>query len=333
MKFITPSYYRFFRCTADKCSDNCCIGWEIEIDDATATLYRSIDGNFGDRLRKNITTDNCFILQNDRCPFLNETGLCDIIIHCGEDHLCQICRDHPRYFEWFPDRKEGGLGLSCEEAARLILTTDRVTYEQAETDEEPEDADEELFSFLRAIREDFFAVLDDGSLSLQEALTVILDKAVSAQQQADGDCCEAAPGGDIASLLTLFADFEPIDGEWERELAGLHQTADSLAALPPLLQQEEAYMRNLCRYFLWRYLLKSVFDGLLLPRVKFALISAWFIRVMCAGSHDLPVWIQKSKLYSKEMEYSSENRELFYDFTFEKGCLSANCIKQLLRNM
>ena len=33
------------------------------------------------------------------------------------------------------------------------------------------------------------------------------------------------------------------------------------------------------------------------------------------------------------MEYSSENRELFYDFTFEKGCLSANCIKQLLRNL
>ena len=36
--------------------------------------------------------------------------------------LCDICSIHPRYFEWFANIKEGGIGLCCEEAARIILS-------------------------------------------------------------------------------------------------------------------------------------------------------------------------------------------------------------------
>ena len=118
MIFRVPFYYNTFKCIADKCSDNCCIGWEIEIDSDTAEYYKSVGGAFGKRLSENISEENSFILKGERCPFLNEKNLCDIIINCGEEHLCQICRDHPRYFEWFADKKEGGIGLCCEEAAR-----------------------------------------------------------------------------------------------------------------------------------------------------------------------------------------------------------------------
>ena len=33
MDIFAPSYYKKFKCIADKCHHNCCIGWEIDIDD------------------------------------------------------------------------------------------------------------------------------------------------------------------------------------------------------------------------------------------------------------------------------------------------------------
>ena len=148
MLFYTPDYYNKFRCIADKCTDNCCIGWEIEVDSDTAEYYRSVQGEFGHRLNENISDSDTFILKGERCPFLNENNLCDIIINCGEEHLCQICRDHPRFFNWYGDVKEGGIGLSCEEGARLILESDSVSFCKGEVQEEPEEVDGELFDFL-----------------------------------------------------------------------------------------------------------------------------------------------------------------------------------------
>ena len=40
MKQIYPSYYTAFRCIGGACGDNCCIGWEIEIDSKTLAAYR-----------------------------------------------------------------------------------------------------------------------------------------------------------------------------------------------------------------------------------------------------------------------------------------------------
>ncbi|MBQ8904241.1 MAG: flagellin lysine-N-methylase, partial [Oscillospiraceae bacterium] len=87
-----PSYCRDFRCSAGECSDSCCIGWEIDIDDKTAGYYMDVKGEFGEKLRNNIQKGSpcSFILQNERCPFLNENNLCEIILNIGEDKLCHI---------------------------------------------------------------------------------------------------------------------------------------------------------------------------------------------------------------------------------------------------
>lgn len=37
-----PSYYEKFHCIADQCKDNCCYGWEIDIDEGTMDYYRSL---------------------------------------------------------------------------------------------------------------------------------------------------------------------------------------------------------------------------------------------------------------------------------------------------
>lgn len=87
MKLIAPEYYTKFHCIADKCRHSCCVGWEIEIDPDKLVYYRSIEGEFGARLQKGIAeADDAaqFILDDEeRCPFLNRTGLCDMITALG----------------------------------------------------------------------------------------------------------------------------------------------------------------------------------------------------------------------------------------------------------
>ena len=40
----------------------------------------------------------------------------------GEDKLCTVCKEYPRYAEQFGDIIEKGIGLSCEEAGRIIFS-------------------------------------------------------------------------------------------------------------------------------------------------------------------------------------------------------------------
>ncbi|MBE6812236.1 MAG: hypothetical protein E7523_05080 [Ruminococcaceae bacterium] len=340
MKFITPSYYDEFQCVADKCTDNCCIGWEIGIDSDTAAYYRSLGGAFGKRLCENIADDDTFILQDERCPFLNNKNLCDIIIHCGKEHLCQICRDHPRYFEWYGNVKEGGIGLSCEEGARLILTTDRVLLNESQTDENEEEIDEELFRFLCVSRKQIFDLLAREDMPPADKLCEILSFAEKLQfimdnpQAQESDFVQTAKsfaGDPVCAVAELFSDFEPIDAAWTTSLremqAGLPISFSALSG------REENYIINLCRYFLWRYFLKGVFDGEILSKVKFAVVSPLVIRLLCGKEGGCASWIEKSKLYSKQMEYSDENRELFYDYTYEKAYLATPQLQLLVKTV
>lgn len=333
MLFRVPSYYNSFKCIADKCTDNCCIGWEIDIDCDTAEYYKSVGGDFGKRLRENISDENSFILKGERCPFLNGNNLCDIIINCGEEHLCQICRDHPRYFEWYGNIKEGGIGLSCEEGSRLILTDNSTEIAESVVDEEEEPIDEALFSVLLDARAEIFAELDSEA-SLKEKLSYLLGFAERLQFYIDNRETDAeyVPSdgikeADIRDIVSLYSDFEPIDSEWEMELSSLISGGVVISAPTA---EEEKYMLNLCRYFIWRYFLKGVFDEEILSKVKLAVVSVLLIKYMTRGDSSLRCWIEKSKLYSKQMEYSDENRELFYDYTYEKECLSTAVLKRLI---
>ena len=125
MKIVYPDYYPAFSCIADRCNHSCCIGWEIDIDQDALTRFQSAEGPMGQRLKENISLEGepHFILgEDERCPFLNEKGLCDLILYGGEEILCQICTDHPRFRNFLPGRTEIGVGLCCEAAGQLILS-------------------------------------------------------------------------------------------------------------------------------------------------------------------------------------------------------------------
>lgn len=91
MKTFVPDYYNDFKCLAGDCKHSCCIGWEIDIDADTLEYYNSVEGDFGKRLKNNIShnEDTAFFAMDScgRCPFLNEKGLCDIMLNLGFDKV------------------------------------------------------------------------------------------------------------------------------------------------------------------------------------------------------------------------------------------------------
>ena len=50
MLIRTPDYYDKFKCIAGECKDTCCAGWQVDVDDASYEYYKTITGDFGDRL-------------------------------------------------------------------------------------------------------------------------------------------------------------------------------------------------------------------------------------------------------------------------------------------
>ena len=198
-----PTYCKSFKCTADKCRDNCCIGWEIDIDPSSAEYYDSVNGEFGDRLRSNIEKGEIcsFKLKGERCPFLNDSNLCDIIINLGENYLCQICDAHPRFRNELPDRIEIGFGLSCEAAGRLILSKKEPVkfLPKIDTDDE-----------IILLRDEIISILQNREISLEQRI----DNAFSLLG-ADKDC---RPLSEWAKRLL---ELERLDEDWTKLLLKL----------------------------------------------------------------------------------------------------------------
>ena len=105
MKIVVPGYYKTFQCIADRCRHTCCVGWEIDVDNASLLRYEQVSGALGEKLRSNIVRDECphfRLTEGERCPFLTRDNLCQLILELGPDSLCQICSDHPAFAMSFP---------------------------------------------------------------------------------------------------------------------------------------------------------------------------------------------------------------------------------------
>ena len=318
MIFRVPSYYDDFHCIADKCKDNCCIGWEIDIDDITAEKYFSVKGEFGERLRSSISAENPSFIpdKSGRCPFLNKDNLCDIILNLGEDKLCDICNNHPRYFEWFGNIKEGGIGLSCEEASRIILSSSFSLIEKEIKDEETDFPDDEiLFDFLLSAREKIIAYLSDENIPLQNALYdiyeygFILEEAVFRE---DFSVPEIKSSGkkfspDIQKTLDFLLTLEKLSPEWEPYLISVKNDRTNEDFF---IKETDKYLRNIAIYFVFRYFLKSVYDGEIVPYINLMAISVFILAFLFSkGDLSLENCSFIAKNFSKEIEYSEENTE------------------------
>jgi len=303
MKLIAPDYYEDFVCIAGACRHSCCIGWEIDIDGDTLALYREVGGSFGERLCAGIEErpeGACFRLGADgRCPFLNGDGLCDVILRLGEEALSQICTDHPRFCAFFGDRTELGLGLCCEEAARIILSRrEKTSLTVLDDDGGGEALSEEERLFLEK-RERIFALAQDRGRSISERMQNMLNEV---------QC--VLPQKSLAGWIDVFLSMEQMDGAWGTLLERARALGGTLSSVLPG-EWETAWEQLLC-YFVYRHACdpaRDIGEAVLFSVLSVSVIRSLFACLYGQGGADLGSLTELCRLYSSEIEYSEENTE------------------------
>lgn len=215
MKIYVPNYYNKFKCIADICAHTCCKGWEIDIDPDSMERYKThpevmkyIDGN-------------SYILQGEqeRCPFLREDLLCQQIIDHGEDFICNICKDHPRFRNFYDDRIEMGLGLCCEAACDLILDNDE-SFNLV--------PDKELSNAIQIMKVRSSDIIERLAL----ITSIVLDE---------------------DETKNLYADMERLDEEWSVLLDKLDYSREKTGDIVAFIRREKVTFEQMAIYYLYRY--------------------------------------------------------------------------------
>ncbi len=298
---VFPHYYNRFKCIGSACAHNCCIGWEIDIDSDTYDFYKNIGGEMGARLDKCIAhgDEPHFILgENERCPFLNRDNLCDIIINFGEEHICDICTEHPRFKNELPDRVEIGLGLACEEAARIILSEKEPAKlcGATETDDE-----------IIILRDALIKILQNREISLDKRIFEMLVKANAAFYDKS-----------LAEWKEVFINLERLDEKWEEYLKLLDGEIDFDGFAQHMQGREHEY-EQLAVYFIYRYFANSPYFYEAALRASFAALSVKIIHAIGAamftkhGDFTFADQVELCRMFSSEVEYSDENVYSLFD--------------------
>lgn len=296
--FVKPYFFDSFRCKASECTDSCCIGWEIDIDSDSLERYNAVEGEFGDRLRNNISTDDdCAyfaLCEGDRCPFLNENNLCDIYINMGEESLCNICTEHPRFYNEFAGRCEAGIGLCCEKVCEILFADDSPLEFVCEDDGFCDDFDSFEESVVE-LRQKIIETVSDRSIPFFDRLKKLCNPE------------------SFKNLVDVFAKTEPINDEWSEYIKNLQNSADKLNSIQP--QFKDSDYEKLFIYIVYRHFIKAVYDGETEKWLEFCASNLLFVYTMdiytlyIKGEYTLQDRIDNVKLWSKQIEYSEENTE------------------------
>jgi lysine-N-methylase len=169
--------------------------------------------------------DGGFILREDgRCPFLRDDGLCEMIIKHGEDYLCDICKEHPRFYNEADGHIEGGFGMVCEAACELILGREH----------------------------GFELVADDGSkIEQPEYLKIIFDESKPLTER----LFELSEGKRAGSKLRaeIFDGMEVLDHKWTKLLKKIIDAPISEEDEDKAVNANSKALANFAGYLLYRY--------------------------------------------------------------------------------
>ena len=296
IKLYAPRYYRAFSCIADRCHHSCCIGWEIDVDEQTLEIYRSLSDGYGKTVAESIDEEDVphfRLAVGDRCPHLDEQGLCRIIKSMGEGYLCEICREHPRFYHDTPRGKEVGVGMACEEAARLILQSeDFDTFLEIGAVEGRALRGRRGFDAL-AVRAELYACLSDRSRPYAERLHQI-------------------------SSVYGISPASRTDAAWRKLLDGLEYLDEAhcwlFCCYTSLPNVPAAIEEPLCRalaYFIFRHCSATRDADAFRESLGFALFCERLIASVAAEKRitDTESLSEVARVVSEELEYSEENTD------------------------
>lgn len=340
-----PIYYKKFKCKGAGCADTCCQKWEIDIDEKTAEKYKNEKSPLGEKIRASMgeNADGRYIKFNEKgmCPLLTEKGLCSLILEKGEDFLCDICRLHPRYFGWYSNCKEAGVGLCCEAAAELILNcTDFTLGKENFTDNENEleyENDGEIEKFLFEKREIILNAAqrrienDEGLQSLFDKcldfahnffdeytdLIFYADPEVADNNQNAGEFENIYKADSIRKTRRFFSELEIENSRWRRLIDEIYQNAGEISGYIENFHRQNPWVKNkiisLFAYFIYRHFMRAYDDDDIYAKINFALLSRGFIDIISVylwlknGHFNRDDLVNLAKLYSQEIEYALDN--------------------------
>lgn len=289
MKLYAPKYYNDFKCIADKCTHSCCIGWEIDIDPDTLEKYNTLECSYGDTIRKSIVGDepHFALCDGERCPHLDKSGLCKIISLLGDGYLCDICREHPRFYNDAPCGTEVGLGMACEEACRLILNSD--CYDEII---EIEGSDEELESTEfdpTEHRAFIYSILKSRDVSYTDRIqSIYKEYGISPLQLSDTE------------WRTLINDLEYLDPS-HKELFSCYASNACVG------KEHEVYLERALAYFIYRHCTEAYDYRELCARLGFCLFCERLLSsLLNKCGEDVFLF---ARVISEELEYSTDNTE------------------------
>ncbi len=318
MLHIVPDYYIEFRCIGGSCRHNCCIGWEIDIDADSAAYYAAVPGEMGVRLQKNIdfsAQPPHFILgEGERCPFLNGENLCDIYAQLGENRLCGICADHPRFRNELPGRIETGLGLCCEEAARLILCReeplrlvrqDALPEETGEAGGIPPGEDAIL-----ALRDEVLALLQDRSRTIPQRMDTVLQR-----------CGAVLPARTMPEWKGFLLGLERLDESWTQTLTLLDDLLppQAFAAFDAHMTGRQYEYEQFACYLVYRHFANAPDAEEAAVRAAFAVWGWRLLYTLGAalyahtGEFSFAQQAELARQFSSELEYCEDNLYAIWD--------------------
>ncbi|MBW6409564.1 flagellin lysine-N-methylase [Clostridium weizhouense] len=197
VNIFMPKYMLDFKCINSKCTDTCCAGWDINIDEATYNKYINSDGIFKELIDGKFVKNNnehesfnhgFMILKDERrCPFLNSNMLCDIHGELGEENLCITCKSYPRVFNLIDNIYEKSGLSSCEEICiRAFLNKDKMEFIELEEELEEDNIeirriiDSEAFEGTESILQYFWDIrvisiniMQLREFSIEERLSIL----------------------------------------------------------------------------------------------------------------------------------------------------------------
>lgn len=299
---VVPDYYKEFHCIAGACKHSCCIGWEIDIDPESAERYRTLPGEMGERLRAHIAWEDPphFILgRGERCPFLDQDNLCELILDLGEAQICGICADHPRFRNELPGRVETGVGLCCEEAARLILSRrEPMQLEVSGTDGE-EDT-------ILELRDEVLALLQERELPIQVRVEKMLRR-----------CGGYLPDRTAEEWAEFLLGLERLTEEWTELLELLRERWQEIdfSGFDAFMTGRQTEYEQLVVYLLYRHFANAFDEMEVGARASFAAFGYELLRMLGAvlwttgGDFSFAQQVELARLFSSELEYSEENMD------------------------
>lgn len=197
VNMFIPKYMLDFKCIGSECTDTCCAGWDINIDEdtyekyinSTGELKELVKGKFKENKNSYDYLNKGFMIlkEKNKCPFLNDNLLCDIHGKVGEESLCITCKRFPRVYNIVDNIYEKSGLASCPEICiKAFLNKNKMEFIEMEEvvdesaieirriiDTEIFEGSDNLLQYFWDIRVNSINIIQNRNFSIEERLGIL----------------------------------------------------------------------------------------------------------------------------------------------------------------